>query len=547
MLHDYNEWLDTSVRLINFGDVKRGDDTEFVDSWELLLKYLYEAATSEADAALIDDAVGLPTGGKIRAIAGMASLVDDRHEVLRKKLGRLATMVDKASAEGGGGSAAGPATCTTVAAAEEKDAEADFKPIDHAQLRSMDEIFGAEREKRDLVVQFVRPIAYDKIMVPFNSMLMYGPPGTGKTFFAMAAARTMQATTGQPVFFFAPSSGSYQGKFLGATQKRLRAVFRTAHETAKGAGEKGRSLLFMDEFESLAKSRAKNAGDLATSASVPELLQLTDGAASYDNVILMAATNLPWMIDSAMMRRFDARLFVDLPTRKARKLAILNVLRKYFNVYDAMDGDAIEALRTNSATCDPSNERHNNTCKIAVGMLVMRTGFDQTYLPRLEAYLKSVGVQTAGNRAYATWYESHFGKGNRNINGQNSYSAVPYSMSDIVKVVERAVNLYANQVISAMQLYNGKPVDPATMQHLDWSYTVGNEVIRFQDVINTAMAEYPSTIDPAEYAALVAYYVSGEEPPSGVRLQPYVEKKEPAAPRGRAGGSTSGRRQPRPK
>lgn len=517
MLRDFDEWLDARVRLLQFGNVERDGEDEPIDSWEALVTFLYElAGSSEAEARLVDDLYGLATGDGIRAVAEMSALRTDQatYGGLQKKLAKLAGMVDRAGAA--------DADATTVGgvaiAAESRDADADFRPVEHTRLRSMDEIFGAEREKRELIVQFVRPVLYDKIMAPFNSMLLYGPPGTGKTFFAMAAARTMQDVAGKPVFFFAPSSGSYQGKFLGATQKRLRAVFRTAHDTARASGPQSRSLLFMDEFESLAKSRAKNAGDLATSASVPELLQLTDGATSFDNVVLMAATNLPWMIDSAMMRRFDARLFVDLPTRKARQLAVLNVLRKYFH----LDEGAAARLRNERAVCDPTSKRRNRKCMDAVTTFIVRTGFSRTFLPRLESYLRRVGVSTANNQAYASWYHSHFGADNYDVSGTRGRTDVPYSMSDMVKVVERAVNLYANHVINT-KMAAGEPASPADMQRLEWEYKVGGKTLRFQEAIDAAMVEYPSTVNPDEYAALVAYYINGEEPPRDVRLLPYVE------------------------
>jgi SpoVK/Ycf46/Vps4 family AAA+-type ATPase len=115
---------------------------------------------------------------------------------------------------------------------------------------------------------------------------------------------------------------------VGETEKNIRALFVCAGELLERKAARYKSaVIFMDEFDGLAADRESgpNAGD-----SVNEFLQNMDGLKSNARVSVLAATNYPWSIDDAILRRFDTRIFVDLPDRLARISIILSELAKAY-------------------------------------------------------------------------------------------------------------------------------------------------------------------------------------------------------------------------
>lgn len=108
-------------------------------------------------------------------------------------------------------------------------------------------------------------------------------------------------------------------QYVGETEQKLENLFNCACSAAQQASQtssnqaRGLAIIFLDEVESVAADRAQDSS-AGTSSSVTTLLQLMDGIASYDNVVVMAATNLPWKLDPAFLRRFDTNILVPLPS-----------------------------------------------------------------------------------------------------------------------------------------------------------------------------------------------------------------------------------------
>jgi SpoVK/Ycf46/Vps4 family AAA+-type ATPase len=154
---------------------------------------------------------------------------------------------------------------------------------------------------------------------------------THNTLLARAATAEIPGAA-----FFSPTPGDLKGKFVGETEKNIQMLFQCAANIigtpirggSKHGVEKYRvSVIFIDEFDSIAGARGD---DPHMRNSVNALLQAMDGIQSSPNVSVIAATNLPWDIDDAVLRRFSAKIFVDLPDVTAREWLIRDAISKNF-------------------------------------------------------------------------------------------------------------------------------------------------------------------------------------------------------------------------
>jgi hypothetical protein len=182
-----------------------------------------------------------------------------------------------------------------------------------------DDVVGLKKEKKLIESSLVYPLVYPNLYPKASKgILIYGPPGTGKTFIAKAAVNELQLSNPEVgVLFFAPSPGDLKGKYVGETEKKIEEVFTCASRAAcahsKECGKKFISVIFMDEMDAIGPNRDRDKTGLAVN-SVNTLLQMMDGIKSFKNIAVVAATNYPWNLDDAILRRFDTQILIDLPT-----------------------------------------------------------------------------------------------------------------------------------------------------------------------------------------------------------------------------------------
>lgn len=163
------------------------------------------------------------------------------------------------------------------------------------------------------------PLKYPDVFLslgidPPKGVLLSGPPGTGKTLIARAVANETD------VYFFSISGPEIMGKMYGESESRLRKVFEDAKKHAP-------AIIFLDEIDSIAPKREDMGEEKQVERRVvAQLLALLDGLESRGQVIVMAGTNLPDMIDPALRRpgRFDREIHVPIPDKHGR-LEILEV------------------------------------------------------------------------------------------------------------------------------------------------------------------------------------------------------------------------------
>jgi transitional endoplasmic reticulum ATPase len=140
-----------------------------------------------------------------------------------------------------------------------------------------------------------------------KGVLLHGPPGGGKTLIARTIAHETEAN------FFSVSGPEVVHKFYGESEAHLRKIFEEA-------GRKGPSIIFMDEIDAIAPRREQVVGDVEKRV-VAQLLALMDGLTKRQNVIVIAATNIPNALDPALRRpgRFDREIAIPIPDRHGRQ------------------------------------------------------------------------------------------------------------------------------------------------------------------------------------------------------------------------------------
>lgn len=208
----------------------------------------------------------------------------------------------------------------------------------HGDEVHWEDIAGLETAKNSLketvVYPFLRPDLFSGLREPARGMLLFGPPGTGKTMVARAVATESKST------FFSISASSLTSKFLGESEKLVRALFLLAKKLSP-------SIIFVDEIDSLLSSRNES-GEHESSRRIKNefLIQwsdLTHAAAGKDTgedlqrVLVLAATNLPWAIDEAARRRFVRRQYIPLPEPETRRAQIMKLLAHQKHTLDEKD------------------------------------------------------------------------------------------------------------------------------------------------------------------------------------------------------------------
>ena len=194
-----------------------------------------------------------------------------------------------------------------------------IQPLDMANnTLTLQSLIGHHHIKRDILQGIVEPFNQPLLFQMKKSFLFYGPPGTGKTMFAKASANSLQhVSENMNVLFFAPSTDALKDKHVGGTERKITQYFHCVQQQAEEATTQSKvhtlGIIFIDEIDSLARRREDDDASGTQASATNTLLQMLDGIASLDNVVVMAATNYPWQLDDAILSRFQEQIYVRLP------------------------------------------------------------------------------------------------------------------------------------------------------------------------------------------------------------------------------------------
>ncbi|UZR93506.1 AAA family ATPase [Chondrinema litorale] len=195
--------------------------------------------------------------------------------------------------------------------------EGDFSDPDIEKPQAgFEQVGGMEKIKSEISKKIIYPLKHPEIYQAYGKktgggILMYGPPGCGKTHLARATAGEINAS------FISVGINDILDLYLGQSERNLHAIFEKARRLNPG-------VLFFDEVDALGASRS----DMRQSAGrqlINQFLSELDGVEySNEGVLILAATNAPWHLDSAFRRpgRFDRIIFIPPPDEEARKVIL---------------------------------------------------------------------------------------------------------------------------------------------------------------------------------------------------------------------------------
>ncbi len=260
-----------------------------------------------------------------------------------------------------------------------------------------DQIGGLEDLKQKLIESVDWPLSHPKIfkrmgISPPRGILLYGPPGCGKTLLARAVATETKAN------FISIKGPELLSKYVGESEKAIREVFRKAKMAAP-------CIIFFDEFDSIAPSRGRHTTDSGVSEKVlSQFLTELDGIEVKKDIIVIAATNRPDILDPALIRpgRIDRILLVPGPDEDGRQ-QILNIFTKDMPLAANIDLNKLNKMLDGFTGADVET-----LCREA-GMIALRENLRARKITEEHFNMALESVYPSITPEIIKWYED-FGK-----------------------------------------------------------------------------------------------------------------------------------------
>lgn len=253
-----------------------------------------------------------------------------KKELLKKKASEIIERAEKIKeylensketpTPGAGGTAQKTANASKKAKEDDEDKERMRKGLEGAIVKvkpnvQWDQVAGLEGAKDALKESVILPMKFPQLFTgnrkPWRGILLYGPPGTGKSYLAKAVATEGDGT------FLSVSSSDLLSRWMGDSEKLVRNLFEMAREAYREEGKP--AIIFVDEIDSLVSARSDNENEASRRIKTEFLVQMQGVGHEDEGVLVLAATNIPWSLDSAIRRRFERRIYIPLPDKMARR------------------------------------------------------------------------------------------------------------------------------------------------------------------------------------------------------------------------------------
>ncbi len=273
-------------------------------------------ASAETLLKIAKDSDGVVKAQRLKRANELYSLANKIEEKQRRELGisNIDSVATDAKKFGISPTSTSKGKSDKNAKPQGEDDLTEFLPAKNTGI-SLDDVAGLKSAKDEIRRLIIEPRKHPEIYEKFKKkkgggILLYGVPGTGKTMFAQAIATELDAA------FFSVKCSDIASKWFGDSEQNVKRLFDEARKHPC-------SIIFFDEFEALGAKRDSNS--TVMKRLVPELLAQMQGFEKSENTLMViAATNRPWDIDSAFLRpgRFNTSIYVPLPDEEARRTII---------------------------------------------------------------------------------------------------------------------------------------------------------------------------------------------------------------------------------
>lgn len=270
-----------------------------------------------------------------------------------------------------------------------------FKPVMKTGVTFAD-IAGLEKVKESVMDQIVLPFRRADLYERFGlesggGILLYGPPGTGKTMIAQAIASEVDAA------FFEVKGSDLISKYVGESEQNVKKLFAAARSLPV-------SVIFFDEFEVIGRARGNDLQPWADKMLSELLAQMQGFEKGENSLLVLAATNMPWVLDSALMRpgRFNRKIYVTLPDAEARECIVRNCMKDLpvgeldypgiaamtegYNAADVTEFCNRMKLSAVKRSMASGNDEVIGMCDVEKASSEMRTSVDPRDLARLDEF-----------------------------------------------------------------------------------------------------------------------------------------------------------------
>lgn len=238
-----------------------------------------------------------------------------------------------------------------------------------------DDVAGLEIAKEILEKTIILPTKFPQLLVgkvkPWSGILLYGPPGTGKSHLGKACATEAQGT------LFSANFSDLVSNWTKESEKLVRSLFEMARASRP-------AIVFIDEIDSLCSNRSEGENESIRRAKTELLAQMQSVEKDSKGLLILGATNVPWELDSAILKRFEKCIYISLPKKDARKKIFKHSLGDSPNSLSEEDYEKLGDATENYSGSDISTVvKHAlmepiSKCQTAVKFMVTSDGF---YIP----------------------------------------------------------------------------------------------------------------------------------------------------------------------